>query len=230
MSRQQSKAKARARKPPHRRASYHHGRLREALIEAALRMVKEDGAVSVSVREVAKRAGVSSGAPFRHFATRTALMTAVAEQAMGRFRDEIVRALAETRSDDPLERFRALGTAYMRWVVRNPAHFEVISNRALIDFQGSESLRRDNDEIRSLMETLLSEAQQRAPLRSENVKAISFAARALAYGVARMYIDGHFPQWDIPERDAEDAFKSTLDLFVDGLAEGRSPKSRRMHP
>ncbi|HKN00731.1 MAG TPA: TetR/AcrR family transcriptional regulator [Candidatus Binataceae bacterium] len=212
--------KARPRRPARRRASYHHGRLREALIEAALRMVKESGAESVSVREVAKWAGVSSGAPFRHFATRTALMTAVAEQAMGRFRDEIVRALAEAGSDDPLDRFRALGTAYMRWVVRNPAHFEVISNRGLIDFEGSESLRRDNDEIRSLMEELLSEALRRAPLRSDDVKAISFAGRALAYGVARMYIDGHFPQWEIPEREAEHAFKSALDLFVDGVAGG----------
>jgi len=214
-----SKAKTRSRKAPRRRTSYHHGRLRQALIEEALRMVKESGAESVSVRDVAKRAGVSSGAPFRHFATRTALMTAVAEQAMGRFRDEIVRALAEVRSDDPLDRFRALGTAYMRWVVRNPEHFEVISNRALIDFDRSESLRRDNDEIRSLMEELLAEAHRRALLRSGDVKAISFAARALAYGLARMFIDGHLPQWGISEPEAVGAFKSAFDLFVNGVSQ-----------
>ena len=222
MRSQKSKPKTRSPKPARRRTSYHHGRLRQALIEEALRMVKESGVESVSVRDVARRAGVSSGAPFRHFATRTALMTAVAEQAMGRFRDEIVRALAEAQSDDPLDRFRALGTAYMRWVLRNPEHFEVISNRALIDFDRSESLRRDNDEIRSLMEQLLAEAHRRSPLRSDNVKAISFAARALAYGVARMFIDGHLPQWGIPESKAEDAFKSAFDLFTDGIADNRS--------
>jgi AcrR family transcriptional regulator len=213
-----AQAKMKVRRRARRRTGYHHGHLREALIEAALRMVKEQGVEGVSVREVAKRAGVSSGAPFRHFPSRTALMTAVAEQAMSRFRDEIVRALEEVEGNAPLDRFRALGTAYMRWVVRNPAHFEVIANRALIDFEGSGSLRRDNAEIRSLMEQLLTEASRRVPLRHDDVKAISFAARALAYGVARMYIDGHFPQWDIPAEQAESAFETAFDFFADGIA------------
>lgn len=202
---------------PRRRTSYHHGHLKQALIASALEMVKEQGAESVSVREVAKRAGVSSGAPFRHFPSRTRLMTAVAEQAMRRFRGEIVRALEEVKSDAPLARFRALGTAYMRWVVRNPEHFQVISNRTLIDFDGSPSLRRDNAEIRELMEQLLSEQRQHAPLLHDDLKVISFSARALAYGIARMYVDGHLPQWDIPANEAERAFNAAFDLFVDAV-------------
>jgi AcrR family transcriptional regulator len=215
----QSRTKAKPRRPAvRRRPRYHHGNLREALIDAALRMTREHGAESVSVREVAKRAGVSSGAPFRHFPSRTALMTAVAEQAMSRFRAEIVRALDEVSDAAPMHRFRALGTAYMRWVIRNPEHFEVISNRALIDFEGSESLRRDNHEIRALMEELLHEQHHDARLRADDIKSISFAARALAYGLARMYVDGHFRQWDIPVDRAEDAFNAAFDLFVDSVA------------
>ena len=71
-----------------RPTSYHHGNLRKALIDAAVQLVEEGGPEKVSVREVAKRAGVSPGAPFRHFSNKTALMTAVAEQAMSRFRLE----------------------------------------------------------------------------------------------------------------------------------------------
>jgi AcrR family transcriptional regulator len=220
----QSPIKTEVRRRARRRTSYHPGHLKQALIAAAHKMVKEQGAENVSVREVAKRAGVSSGAPFRHFPSRTTLMTAVAEQAMRRFRDEIVRALEEVKSDAPLDRFRALGTAYMRWVVRNPAHFQVISNRTLIDFDGSESLRRDNAEIRDLMERLLAEQRHRAPLLRDDIKAISFAARALAYGVARMYVDGHFPQWDIPADQAESAFKAAFDLFADGIASRPNPR------
>jgi AcrR family transcriptional regulator len=215
MPRHQAKVKDSPR--ARRRTSYHHGHLRETLIAAALKMVKEHGVESVSVRDVAKRAGVSSGAPFRHFPSRTALMTAVAEEAMSRFRAEIVRALDEVEGAPPIDRFRALGTAYMRWVVRNPEHFEVISNRALIDFDGSESLRRDNAEIRSLMEELLSEHRDRNQLRGDDVKTISFAARALAYGLARMYIDGHLTQWNIPGVRAEDASKAAFDLFVNSI-------------
>ena len=78
---------------PRRRAPapkpYHHGDLRRVLIDAALQLVGEGGAEAVSVREAARRAGVSPGAPFRHFPSREALMSAVAEEAQRRFRAEI---------------------------------------------------------------------------------------------------------------------------------------------
>src|SRR5258708_15493721 len=82
----------------------------------------------MSVREAARRVGVSPGAPFRHFPSRIALMTAVAEEAQRRFRVEIDAALAEAPVDDPLARFRCIGLAYLRWAMRNPAHFEIISS------------------------------------------------------------------------------------------------------
>src|SRR5215217_8835844 len=101
---------------PRRRASgssapkpYHHGDLRRVLIDAALQLVGEGGAEAVSVREAARRAGVSPGAPFRHFPSRNDLMSAVAEEAQRRFRVSIAAAIAGTSSEDPLVRFRAFG-------------------------------------------------------------------------------------------------------------------------
>ncbi len=58
-------------------------------------------------------------------------MNAVAEEAQRRFRAEIERALAAAPAADPLARFRALGLAYLRWAMRNPTHFEIISTRRL---------------------------------------------------------------------------------------------------
>lgn len=187
------------------------------MIEATLLLIEESGPESVTVREVAKRAGVSSGAPFRHFPTRTALMTAVAEEATHRFRAEIVRALSKAAVDNPLARFRALGDAYFRWVTRNPTHFLIVSNRRLIDYAGSESLRRDNEEIMALMENLLVEARNRGLLRIDDLSHIPLAARATAYGIARMYIDGHLPQWGVRRADAARAMRQVLDLFLDGI-------------
>ena len=111
-------AKARPAKP-RRRAStspapkpYHHGDLRRVLIDAALQLVGEGGPDAVSVREAARRAGVSPAAPFRHFPSRDALMNAVAEEAQRRFRAEIEAALSAAPAGDPLGRFRCLGLAY----------------------------------------------------------------------------------------------------------------------
>src|SRR5689334_17798420 len=123
---------------------YHHGDLRAALVEASLAIIEERGPEQVTVREAAKRAGVSSGAPFRHFPNRTALMTAVAEEAQRRFRAEIEAALAAAPSE-PLARLHALGAAYLRWAIGNPTHFRVISARNLIDYESSDYLTRDND-------------------------------------------------------------------------------------
>ena len=67
---------------------YHHGDLRQALVSSGLELIEKEGTEALSVREVARRAGVSSAAPFRHFPSRTALMTAIAEEAMRRFHAE----------------------------------------------------------------------------------------------------------------------------------------------
>jgi AcrR family transcriptional regulator len=207
-----------------RRERYHHGRLREALIDATLELLEEGGPERVTVREAAKRAGVSSGAPFRHFPTRTALLTAVAEQAMGRFRAEIAAALGQAGPDDPLARFRAVGTAYLRWALHNPTHFRLISDRSLIDFEGSAVLRRENLEIRGLMDELLADAQRRGLLGPVDVTLVPVAARALVYGLARMHVDGHLAQWDVAPGEAERRLQAALDLVIGSLS-ARPPET-----
>jgi len=197
-----------------RRAAYHHGNLRQALIDAALHLVEEVGPESVSVREAAKRAGVSPGAPYRHFSNKTALMTAVAEQAMAQFRAEIAQAVGTVASDDPMERFAAIGVAYLRWAFQNPTQFQIISTRSLLDWDGSEPLRRDNDAVRSLLEESMVEAQRRGMLRSDNIADTQIAARALVYGLARMHIDGHFAQWATTGQTGEQTAQNALKLFV----------------
>lgn len=209
-----SRASRKRRAAPSR---YHHGNLREALIKATVRLIQEGGIENVSLREAAKRVGVSPGAPFRHFRNRTDLLTAVAEQTTRVLLDEIVLAYQESEGANPLARFRALGTAYMRWVINNPTQFEVVSNRSLIDYEKSPSLRRDNEEMQALMNRLLRDAQEQGLLRSADPTAIPLAARAAAYGVARMYVDGHLPQWGVEDRDVARAFDSVFDLFVKGL-------------
>jgi AcrR family transcriptional regulator len=200
------------------RSRYHHGRLREALIEATLELLEEGGPERVTVREAGKRAGVSSAAPFRHFPTRMALLTAVAEQAMGRFRAEIERALEQADADDPLARFRAVGTAYLRWALGNPTHFRVISDRSLVDLDGSEIFGRHNAEIRALMDELLADARHRGLLRPLDTTVVPLAARALVYGLARMYVDGHLAQWGVAPEEAERRLQAALDLVIDSLS------------
>jgi AcrR family transcriptional regulator len=217
------KRKPALKRPPARRPSpqpkpYHHGDLRRGLIEAAIQLAEEGGAEAVSVREAARRAGVSPGAPFRHFESRDALMTAVAEEAQRRFRAEIDAALAEAPAGDPLARFRKLGLAYLRWAMRNPAHFEIISSGRYFDHDQAAELSRDNAELIGLTGRLLAEAFAAGQLRSVDLKQVQLAGRALVYGFARMNIDGHLPRWGVADADAERTAEAILDLFIEGIA------------
>jgi AcrR family transcriptional regulator len=192
---------------------YHHGNLRQALIDAAVQLAGEGGPEHVTVREAARRAGVSPGAPFRHFPSREALLTAVAEEAMQRFRAEIAHSLDGREAEPPLQRLRALGAAFLHWALRNPTHFRIISSRHLIDFDGSAVLRRDNLEVRRLSESLLQEAQGAGQMQAAELPLLALTTRALVYGLARMEIDGQLPQWDVPG-PAEPLLLAAMELFV----------------
>ena len=190
-----------------------------------MQLVGEGGPEAVSVREAARRAGVSPGAPFRHFPSRDALMNAVAEEAQRRFRAEIEVTLADAPSGDPLGRFRRLGIAYLRWAMQNPTHFEIISSRRYFDHDRSAGVSGDNAELIGLTERTLAEAFSAGQLRAADLKQIQIAGRALVYGFARMKIDGHFPRWGVADSDAERTAEGIIDLFIEGISKAR-PFSR----
>ena len=194
------------------RSSYHHGNLREVLIDAAVELIAVHGPEKLSVREVAKLAGVSPGAPFRHFATRTDLLTAVAEQASRKLRHAVEAALHQHTDQPALLRFAAIGHAYLQWAKTYPTHFRVVSDRSLTHYASSACMQEDNQWIRAQMALLLDNA---LGAHQEATRPLAqIAARALVYGLARMNVDGHFPEWSVIEDPTAAADHHTLDFFI----------------
>lgn len=197
---------------------YHHGSLEQALIAATVALIEEQGLQAVSVREVARRAGVSSGAPFRHFASKTALMTAVAEQAMQRLTLAIQTRVDALRGASPLTTLREMGHAYVDWVLANRTHFLVISSRSEIDFAGSPVLVAQNEALRQRMIDLLRRAQLQGEVQAQfDLADLVLTTRAMTYGAARLWADGHFPQWQVAG-DERSALYRMIDLFLDRIA------------
>ncbi len=194
--------------------TYHHGDLPRALIAAATAIVEESGVEALSVREVARRVGVSPGAPFRHFASREALLVAVAEQAMERLIMAVEAGQLQT-DEDPLDQIRLIGLAYIDWAAENPTHFAIISQRNLVPLQGA--ARSQNDAIRDRMKALLLLAKSRGQMRPEaDPETVLLSCRALVYGLSRMLIDGHFPEWS-PQAAPLTSMRKALDHFVQDL-------------
>ena len=118
------------RKIAQQRATYHHGDLRSALIQAADDIIAEGGIEAFSLRAAAKRAGVSPGAPAHHFGSAKGLLTEVALLAFER----LGRSIEEVgRSDDVATDVRALSLAFIRFVLDHPGHFRLMFRSDLVN-------------------------------------------------------------------------------------------------
>jgi AcrR family transcriptional regulator len=104
--------------PPPRARGYHHGDLRNALLDAARRILEEQSLANLSLRAVARRAGVSHAAPYRHFPNHEALLVELAVEGFVELRGDIAKAM--TAGDPESDRIAKIGAAYMRFVVRRP--------------------------------------------------------------------------------------------------------------
>src|ERR1700734_2820688 len=110
---------------------YHHGDLRRALIETALQLVTEEQDWTFSLREVARRAGVSHRAPYNHFPEKLDLLAAVAAVGFERLRDGMLRAMVGI--DEPAALLFAICRTYIRLGLENPALYRLMFGPALYD-------------------------------------------------------------------------------------------------
>ena len=107
-------------------AAYHHGDLRRALVDAARAVLRAQGPEGCSLREVARRAGVSHAAPYHHFPSREALLGALAEEAFA----EMDRGMAEAQAaapEEPEAQLVAVGMGYLLYALREPAAFRLMT-------------------------------------------------------------------------------------------------------
>ncbi|HET9954216.1 MAG TPA: TetR/AcrR family transcriptional regulator [Polyangiaceae bacterium] len=116
-------ARPRTRSLP-QKESYHHGDLRHALLESALAIVSEEGVHDLSLREVARRAGVTYAAPYHHFADKSALLAAVGAQGFEVLIRELERA--SSRSEDLRGQLLAMAEAYLAFARSHPSHYRVM--------------------------------------------------------------------------------------------------------
>lgn len=178
---------------------YHHGDLRRALVREAVRAIAEEGPGALSLRELARRVGVSHAAPAHHFGDKAGLMTAVAAEGFrllaGELRD------AYERTGDLVE----VGVAYVRFAVRQQAYFDVMFRLDLSRPDDPELLeaRRHADEwARELLSAHV--ARLDGDGADEELLSAGIAAWSLVHGLATLFVSGHLPGplGDDPERIA----------------------------
>ena len=193
------------RQKPH----YHHGSLRAALIESTARLVAEKGPSGVTLREAARRVGVSEAAPYQHFADKSALLTGVADAGFELLNLSISAAL-EGAPPDPVDRLEALSLAYLRFALDRPHYFRLMFGR-LSDARASTAAPAV-----SLFDHLV-ESVRAARLSHGHDDEDSLNAAALLWsvphGLALLYLDGSIDA-GIGPRALEDLIRAGIRVLV----------------
>ncbi|WP_135452757.1 TetR/AcrR family transcriptional regulator [Mycobacterium sp. DL99] len=162
--------------------SYHHGDLPSALVQAALELLEEGGATELSLRAAARRAGVSTAAPYRHFADRDALLSAVA--AVG-YRDLATQLAAASPSPNTPDDLADIAIAYVNFALKRPGLF-----RAMFAEPCDPTSPERVAAVAAISEYLRSIVRQAIP--TSDPDAMANAVWALVHGLAFLHLDGKF--------------------------------------
>jgi AcrR family transcriptional regulator len=202
-----------------KRSSYHHGDLRNALVKAALALVEKQGAEAFTLREVARRAGVTHAAPYRHFRTKAALLAAVAEEG---FRGLLasLEVSAERAGPELLAQFRGTSVGYVRFAINNQAHFRVMFGpfEALAEHPGLAKATRDAFEF---LLNLIKACQQEGSIRQGNSEEIALSCWSLVHGIASLLVNGRLEVGE--EKEMESLALRATALLEQGLLVAPQP-------
>ena len=160
-------------------STYHHGDLRTAVLRSAGKALEKEGVAALSLREVARRAGVSHNAPYRHFPDRDALLAALAAEGFERLAERLVA-----------NQGREMGAAYVRFALEHPQRFRLMFGGLLELQKHPELARASAGAYSALVEAMRTQKEISDP------ETAGAAAWSLVHGLSHLLLDGHFAAKD----------------------------------
>jgi AcrR family transcriptional regulator len=189
--------------------SYHHGNLRAVLLESAERLLEETGSTELSLRELARIAGVSHGAPRQHFPDKRSLLDALAERGFDRLGSELDAAVT-TAKGAMTARLTAFAKAWVGFATGHPALLDLMfasKNRA-----DGEMLRQVADRVFAPSSAMIADAQARGELAGGDHDRVAMAIFATLQGLAALITSGMSG-----DRPVDALISATVETLVEGL-------------
>jgi AcrR family transcriptional regulator len=207
------------------RRPYHHGDLRQALVDAAIELLREEGPEALTLRGAARAAGVSQAAPYRHFKDRRALVAAVADDCFKRLR----LAMAEGASDSPPSRrhrkpqsprdaaggLRQLAIRYVRFAHEHPAEYRVMFGAEILSDDDFAELLASSRAVFDLLSGGIAALQQRGIIRKGDPDTIAIGAWAMMHGLVMLSLDR---QATVVAKPLDELVDAVTDLLMHGMA------------
>lgn len=183
--------------------------MRERLLAVTLSMVEDDDVSAVSLREVARRAGVTPGAPYHHFPSRTMLLAAVAEEGFAALAEAMNRAAGAAFTASALERLAAISTAYLRFALEHRAHYRVMFLPEFPTEPGLEALQSAG--LGTLMRLIDSVHALKPSASRHEALVAAVACWSMAHGFVALWNDGLLSKTPaLPDREAMTATMGRL--------------------
>jgi AcrR family transcriptional regulator len=173
---------------------YHHGNLRETLLDAADALLSERGAAALTLRDVAKSAGVSHAAPYHHFASLNELLAAVAERAFTTLAQVMERAV---RTGDATERLIAICESYVAFARRHPAQFRLMFGPMLAHKREYEGFQEAAERAFGVL------LRAATDYDASDGLLLALTGWSVAHGLANLLIDGAFDELPVAVPDAK---------------------------
>ena len=203
------------------RRGYHHGNLREALIDAALTLIADKGPAGFTIAEAARLAGVSPGAPYRHFRDAEALLAEVALRGFERFGASLAAAWNDGRPD-PLRAFEALGRAYLAFARQEPAYYAAMFETH-IPFEAHPGLLSASESAFAILRQAADRLSAKLP-RGDRPPSLMMALHiwALSHGIASLFVRADPSRRKLP-MSPEELLEAGVLIYLQslGLAGGK---------
>ncbi len=193
--------------------AYHHGDLRQDLIDAAITLINEKGISDLSLRQLARHVGVSHNAPYRHFETKQALLMAVAEEGFASLRETLETAKASC-SNNAREQLGAIGIAYVKFALTHPAHYRVMFGKYRNDSCESASLAAVAEQSFMVLVNIIKAGQEADVFRESDTINLARVAWSLVHGQAMLTLDNRL------KIKSEEEFNTLLQFTVQMLIQG----------
>ncbi|AKF87139.1 hypothetical protein MFUL124B02_38325 [Myxococcus fulvus 124B02] len=203
-----------------KRRTYHHGDLRQALVDATLKLIATEDVGAVSLREVARRAGVTAAAPYHHFRDKDALLAAVAEEGYRALNARMDEAMTKARAPRLDAQLKALARCYVRFAVEHPAHYRVMFRQEWSDEEKYAGIHTEGMRAYARLQELAQEARV-ASGGKVDMDILAFTIWSWVHGLASLWNEG--PLRKKSQSDSiEPLLERSSEMFV-GWVVGKAP-------
>jgi len=171
---------------------YHHGDLHNALLEAVAELVEESGSAAVSLREVARRAGVSHSAPAHHFGDKEGMLAAFSTKGFIILGEAMLEARSSAAHSNALERMGAVGASYVTFALEHRPYFEVMF-KSDVHKDIFEELHTEADRTFAVLMEAVGDLAAEKGLQAVDQRIVAMYFWSLAHGLASIASDGSMP-------------------------------------